>query len=44
MAITRKTITISIKEDSWKILKDRKIRVSTLINDLIDKYLEEQNV
>ena len=41
MAKTRKTITISIKESLWNELKDRKIRVSTIINKLLDEYLSE---
>ena len=43
MAKTRKTITISIKESLWNELKDRKIRVSTIINKLLDEYLSESN-
>lgn len=43
MAKTRKTITISIKESLWNELKDRKIRVSTIINKLLDEYLTESN-
>lgn len=43
MAKTRKTITISIKESLWSELKDRKIRVSTIINKLLDEYLTESN-
>lgn len=40
MAKTRKTITISIKESNWKILKEKKLRVSTIINNLLDEYLK----
>lgn len=43
MAKTRKTITISIKESLWNELKDRKIRVSTIINKLLDEYLSESD-
>lgn len=43
MAKTRKTITISIKESLWNELKNRKIRVSTIINKLLDEYLTESN-
>lgn len=43
MAKTRKTITISIKESLWNELKDRKIRVSTIINKLLDEYLTESD-
>lgn len=43
MAKTRKTITISIKESLWNELKDKKIRVSTIINKLLDEYLSESN-
>lgn len=43
MAKTRKTITISIKESLWNELKDKKIRISTIINKLLDEYLSESN-
>ena len=43
MAKTRKTITISIKESLWNELQDRKIRVSTIINKLLDEYLTESD-
>ena len=43
MAKTRKTITISIKESLWNELKNRKIRVSTIINKLLDEYLTESD-
>lgn len=43
MAKTRKTITISIKESLWNELKDKKIRVSTIINKLLDEYLTESD-
>lgn len=43
MAKTRKTITISIKESLWNELKDKKIRVSTIINKLLDEYLSESD-
>lgn len=43
MAKTRKTITISIKESLWNELKGRKIRVSTIINKLLDEYLTESD-
>lgn len=43
MAKTRKTITISIKESLWTELKDKKIRVSTIINKLLENYLNEEN-
>ena len=43
MAKTRITITISIKESLWNELKDRKIRVSTIINKLLDEYLTESD-
>lgn len=39
MAKTRKTITISIKESNWNILKEKNLRVSTIINKLLDDYL-----
>lgn len=42
MAKTRKTITISIKEANWNKLKENKIRVSTLINELLDEYLQSK--
>ena len=38
---TTKTITISINEKNWSVLKSKKIRVSTLINQLIDDYLNK---
>ena len=41
MAKTRKTVTISIKESLWQQLKDNKIRVSTIINSLLEEYLKE---
>ena len=41
MAKTRKTVTISIKESLWKELKDNRIRVSTIINSLLEEYLKE---
>jgi hypothetical protein len=42
MAKTRKAITISIKEDVWKYLKDNKIRVSTIINSLLSDYVDKK--
>lgn len=41
MSVTKKIITITIDQDYYRILKQRKIRVSTLIHRLLTKYLTE---
>lgn len=38
---TRKTITISINESLWKKLKNNGLRVSTVINKLLEEYCKK---
>lgn len=40
--ITRRKVTISLKENLYDTLKSHNIRISTLVNDLVERFLDEE--
>lgn len=40
--ITRRKVTISLKQDLYDRLKENKIKTSTLVNKLIQEYFDEK--
>lgn len=40
--ITRRKVTISLRQDLYDKLKENKIKTSTLINMLIQEYFDEK--
>lgn len=40
--ITRRKVTISLRENLYDALKSRNIRISTLVNDLVERFLDEE--
>ena len=40
--ITRRKVTISLRQDLYDELKKNQVRISTLINKLVEDYFENQ--